>query len=255
MQNLCIEKLSGTFGGSIRNFSLASLSTADFEQVAQALWEHQVLVFKEQSLSAEDHLALGKRFGPLHMHPTSKTNGAVEHPEVLVIRSSGKDKNITEVWHTDVSCDETPPSISILQAVELPPFGGDTMWANQYEALDRLSPALREMITPLRAVHSNFGLEASHPVVRTHPESGREALYVNSGFTKHFEGMTPAESKPLLDYLCAVGSGPDLTMRHRWSVGDVVMWDNRCVMHYAIHDYDDMPREMHRVTVSGERPA
>ena len=128
------------------------------------------------------------------------------------------------------------------------------MWANQYEALDRLSPAMRRMIAPLRAVHSNFGMEATHPVIRTHPETGRQALYVNRGFTKYFEGMTVAESRPLLDFLTEAASALDLTMRHSWSEGDVVMWDNRCVMHYAIHDYDDEPREMHRVTVQGERP-
>jgi len=254
MQPLCVEKLSGTFGGRIRDFDLRDLSDGDFDQVAKALWEHQVLVFKEQSLPIEDHIALGKRFGPLHTHPTAAVTGVKGHPEVLTIRSSGKKKSITEVWHSDVSCEEKPPSVSILQAIDVPPFGGDTIWANQYEALDYLSPAMREMITPLRAIHNNFDLEASHPVVRTHPETGRKALYVNRGFTKSFEGMTPAESQPLLEYLTGVGSSPDITMRHSWSLGDIVMWDNRCVMHYAIHDYDDMPREMQRVTVCGERP-
>jgi len=252
MQNLDVEKLTGSIGGSIRNLDLRDLSDEDFDQIANALWEHQVLVFKNQSLPIEAHIEFGKRFGPLHTHPSA--SGVDGHPEVLLLRNKGKSKTITEVWHSDVSCEEKPPAISILQCIEAPPFGGDTLFASQYQALDLLSPAMREMITPLRAVHSSFGLEATHPVVRAHPETDRPALYVNRGFTKHFEGMTLAESKPLLEYLTDIGSRPDITMRHRWSVGDIVMWDNRCVMHYAVHDYGDMPREMHRVTIAGDRP-
>jgi taurine dioxygenase len=253
MQTFCVENLSGTFGGLVRDFDLRGLSDEDFEQVAKTLWEHQVLVFKEQSLPIIDHLALGRRFGPLHTHPAAA--GVEGHPEILLLRNRGKDKNITEAWHSDVSCEQEPPSVSILQAIDVPSFGGDTMWANQYEALARLSPALREMIRPLRAVHSGFELEASHPVVRTHPETGRKALYINHGFTQSFDGMTREESQPLLDYLVDVATTPDLTMRHSWAAGDIVMWDNRCVMHYAIHDYGDIPREMHRVTVRGDRPS
>lgn len=252
MQNLDVEKISGAIGGLVHNFDLRNLSDEEFEQVAGAFWEHQVLVFKDQSLPIEDHIEFGKKFGPLHTHPSA--NGVQGHPEVLLLRNRGKSKTITEVWHSDVSCEEKPPAISILQCIEAPHYGGDTLFASQYQALESLSPAMRKMITPLRAVHSNFGMEATHPVVRTHPVTGRGALYVNRGFTKHLEGMTVAESKPLLDYLVDVGSNPDLSMRQSWSVGDIVMWDNRCVMHYAVHDYADMPREMHRVTIAGDRP-
>ena len=153
-----------------------------------------------------------------------------------------------------MSCDARPPSVSILRAIELPACGGDTMWASQYTALERLSPALRKTLAPLAAVHKNFDMEAVHPVLRTHPETGKQALYVNAGFTSHFKGMTRAESKPLLDYLVGVGSSLDLTMRHSWRPGDLVLWDNRCVMHFAIHDYGNAERVMHRVTVRGERP-
>jgi taurine dioxygenase len=252
MQTLKIEKLSGSLGGSILDFSLRKLSIADFKQVASALWEHQVLVFKRQSLPIDDHIILGQKFGTLHTHPAAK--GVKGHPEVLWLNNRGKAKNVTEVWHSDVSCEQKPPSISILQAIQIPSFGGDTVWANQYEALERLSPAMRKMLMPLSAVHNAYDLEAVHPVIRTHPETGREALYVNGGFTKRFEGMTAEESKPILDYLVSHASRPDLTMRHAWSEGDIVMWDNRCVMHYAVHDYADSTREMHRVTVQGERP-
>ena len=252
MQKLIVEKLSGSIGGLVQDFSLHNLSDAGFEQVKEAFWVHQVLVFKNQSLAIEDHIELGRRFGPLHTHPSA--NGVDGHPEVLLLRNKGKSNTITEVWHSDVSCEQEPPAISVLQCIEAPSFGGDTLFASQYAALDSLSPTLRELIKPLRAVHANFGMEATHPMVRTHPETGRAALYVNRGFTKYIEGMTPAESRPLLDYLINAGSSPDITMRHSWGVGDIVMWDNRCVMHYAVHDYGDMPREMHRVTIAGDRP-
>jgi taurine dioxygenase len=253
MQKLKTEKLSGSLGARVIDFSLHNLTDEGFARVADALWEHQVLVFKNQHLPIEDHIAFGKRFGALHTHPSSAGVGG--HPEVLWLKNRGKTKTITEVWHSDVSCEQRPPSISILQSIEVPDSGGDTLFANQYEALETLSPAMRSMLGPLRAVHNAFQLEAVHPVVRTHPETGRKGLYVNGGFTKRFEGMTEDESKPLLDFLIGHGSKPDLTMRHSWSTGDILMWDNRCVMHYAIHDYGDAPREMHRVTVAGEVPA
>lgn len=247
-----VRPLTGSVGAEVTGQQLADPDGVTFEKVKQALWEHQVLVFRQQTMTIEQHVNLGRQFGPLHSHP--KFPGVDGHPEVLPIQNFGKDKSITEVWHSDVSCDELPPSISILRAIELPPYGGDTMWANQYAALEKLSPAMRAMLAPLKAVHKNFAVEAVHPVLRTHPETGRQALYVNHGFTSHFEGMTQGESKPLIDYLVGVGSSLDITMRHSWQPGDVVLWDNRCVMHFAIHDYGEARREMQRVTVRGERP-
>ena len=247
-----IMPLTGNIGAEIGGVRLGDLDSATFEEIARALWAHQVLVFRGQDLDSEQHIAFGRRFGELHVHPAF--SGVDGHPEVLLIKNEGKAKTITEVWHSDVSCDERPPSISVLRAIEVPSKGGDTMWASQYAALQSLSEGMRQMLEPLRAVHRKFDLEATHPVLRTHPETGRRALYVNHGFTESFENMTPEESRPLLDYLVGAGSRPELTMRHRWQPGDVVMWDNRCVMHYAVHDYGDAPREMQRVTVRGERP-
>ena len=247
-----IAPLSGHIGAEVKQLQLTNLSNSTFNNIAQALWTHQVLVFRDQDINVQDHITFGQMFGELHTHPAFP--GVDGHAEVLPISNRGKDKTITEVWHSDVSCDTRPPSISILRAIELPAYGGDTMWANQYAALEKLSPAMREMIEPLNAVHKNFDMEAVHPVVRTHPETQQKALYVNRGFTSHFEGMTPEESKPLIDYLVGVGSSLDITMRHSWKPGDIVMWDNRCVMHFAIHDYGDAQRDMQRVTVRGECP-
>ena len=253
-----ISPVTGSIGAQVTGVQLARIDEPTFNKIADGLWANQVLVFREQEMDVEDHIAFGRRWGALHTHPGFP--GVNGHPEVLPISNTGKENTITEVWHSDVSCEEEPPSISILRAIELPPFGGDTMWASQYAALEHLSLGMREMIDPLRAVHrvekrkANFDMEATHPVVRTHPETGRKALYVNHGFTKHFEGMTTEESKPLLDYLVGVGSSMHVTMRHSWRPGDIVMWDNRCVMHFAIHDHGNARREMHRVTVRGQRP-
>jgi taurine dioxygenase len=247
-----VRKLTGSIAAEITGVDLNSLDDAAFHAIRSAILEHGVLVFREQDLTPESHKAFGMRFGPLHTHPAAP--GPEGHPEILLLQNAGKDKTITEVWHSDVTCEKRPPSLSILRALQLPDYGGDTIWANQYLAYDRLSEGLKRVVEGLRAVHAAFGLEATHPVVRTHPESGRKTLFVNAGFTRNFEGMSPAESQPLLRLLIEAATSPDLCYRHQWRAGDVVMWDNRGVMHYAVHDYDRQPRVMHRVTVQGDEP-
>lgn len=250
--DLTVERLTGSTGARIRGVDLNRLDEPTFALIRDTLLEHGVVHLPDQDVTPEAHKAFGERFGPLHTHPAAP--GVEGHPEILLLRNYGKEHSITEVWHSDVTCEERPPAISILAARVLPGFGGDTMWANQYLAYDRLSEGMKRMIAPLRAVHEGFGLEATHPVVRTHPDTGRPALFVNAGFTRRFEDMTVAESRPLLDHLIAVASTPDLVYRHQWSAGDVVMWDNRGVMHFAVHDYVEQERVMHRVTVAGDRP-
>lgn len=249
---LTVERLTGSTGARIRGVDLNALDDDAFATIRLALLEHGVVHLPDQDVTPEAHKAFGERFGELHTHPAAP--GVDGHPEILLLENRGKARTITEVWHSDVTCETKPPAISILAARTLPDSGGDTMWANQYLAYDRLSDAMKAMLGGLRAVHEAFGLEAVHPVVRTHPETGRKALFVNGGFTSHFEGMTKAESRPLLDHLVAFASTPDLTYRHSWSSGDVVLWDNRGVMHFAVHDYEDQLRVMHRVTVAGDQP-
>lgn len=250
--DLTVARMSGTTGARIRGVDLNDLDDATFDMIHEALLAHGVVHLPGQDVAPEAHKAFGERFGPLHTHPAAP--GVDGHPEILLLQNYGKKRTITEVWHSDVTCETCPPAISILAARTLPEAGGDTMWANQYVAYERLSDGMKQMLEGLRAVHSAFDLEAVHPVVRTHPESGRKALFVNGGFTQHFEGMTRAESRPLLDYLVSFASAPDLTYRHTWSPGDVVLWDNRGVMHFAVHDYGDQERVMHRVTVAGDEP-
>lgn len=247
-----IEPLTVNIGAQIHDVDLATADASTFNDIQTSLWQHQVLVFRDQSLTRDSQLTLGRRFGELHVHPALSDRD--EHPEELIIKNRGKSKTVTEVWHSDVSCDDRPPSISILRAVDVPELGGDTLWASQYAAFESLSEGLRNVLRPMNAVHINYQLTATHPVVRKHPETGREALYVNAGFTQYFENMTREESRPLLNYLVAAGSSSDISMRHRWQRNDVVIWDNRCVMHFAVHDYGDAAREMRRVTVRGEVP-
>jgi taurine dioxygenase len=183
-------------------------------------------------------------------------------------------------WHSDFSFLEEPPLGSVLYAREVPSHGGDTLFANMYAAYEALSPGMRKMLDGLNAIHAGkpYGVgglpkdlavsrsigmernnpeadrETAHPVVRVHPATGRKALFVNSIYTTRFEGMTPAESRPLLNFLYAHAIQPEFTCRLRWRAGDLAVWDNRCTMHYAINDYDGQRRLMHRTTIKGERP-
>jgi taurine dioxygenase len=263
--SLDLERLSGPVGAAIRGIDLAGVDDGDFAEIHRAFLDHHVLVFRDQKLTPEQQIAFGARFGPLHVHPI--VPHLPGYPPILPIVNRGKRRTITEVWHSDVSFEERPPMASLLYAIQLPEVGGDTQFANQHLAYERLSPGLQRMLSGLRAVHTGRGLAAVtgkgeswrdhgrlHPVVRTHPETGRKALYVNRGFTVAFEDMTPEESGPLLDTLVDRATTPDLVYRHRWLPGDLVMWDNRSVMHYAVHDHGDVPRRLHRVTVEGDVP-
>lgn len=260
-----VTPLSGSLGAEIQGQDLAHLEAADFHAIRSAFLDHHVLVFRDQQLSPQEQIAFGKRWGELYIHPIIPS--LEDHPEIVPITNSGKKRSLTEVWHSDVSFDPTPPMASGLFAVDLPPFGGDTMFANQHLAYERLSEGMKAILADLRAIHTGAGLGAAvgkgdswrehgqlHPVVRTHPETGRKALYVNPGFTVAFEDMTLAESQPLLGFLHEAGHAPDLCFRHRWRPGDLLLWDNRSVQHYAVHDHGDAPRTLHRITVVGDTP-
>jgi len=265
MTSIDVVPLSGSLGAEVRGVDLASLGAGGFEAVHAAFLEHHVLAFRDQKLTPKQQIAFGRRFGELHVHPI--VPHLPGYPEILAIVNLGKARTITETWHSDVSFERTPPMASGLYAIELPAAGGDTLFANQHEAWERLSDGMKHLLGGLRAIHTGAGLGAvtgkgdawrehaqTHPVVRTHPESGRKALYVNPAFTVAFESMTVAESQPLLRFLYEAGHAPDLCYRHRWLPGDLVLWDNRSVQHYAVHDHGDAPRTLHRVTVIGDEP-
>ena len=258
--------LTPTIGAEIHGVDLSQpLDEATREEIRAAFLQHQVIFFRGQDIDLEQHKAFGRVFGELHIHPASP--GPEGHPEILIIHA---DENSTYVagnaWHSDVSCDPEPPLGSILHMHTVPPTGGDTMFCNQYLAYEALSDAMKAMLDGMRAKFSGTIMARRtghigevpftyHPIVRTHPDTGRKALFLSHPDTvPSFENMTEGESRPLLDYLYAHCPKPDRSYRHQWRQGDVVMWDNRSLMHYAICDYDDQPRYMERTTAIGDRP-
>ncbi len=282
MRNSHIEvtPMAGALGAEIGGIDLGEpMDDALFEGVRAALNEHLVICFRDQKLTPERHKDFGRRFGPLNIHPHYRPLDG--HPEILPILKEPEDAgNIGGGWHTDVSFLERPALDSLLYALDVPTHGGDTMFANQYLAHETLSEGMRDMLAEMSAIHSDAILsrpenkakansdrstelkeeetteevENRHPVIRTHNETGRRCLYVNRHFTKRFDEMTEAESRPLLEFLYEHAVRPEFTCRIRWEKGTLVMWDNRCAQHYALNDYQGQRREMHRVTVEGSRP-
>lgn len=256
-----ITRFGAPLGGVVRGVDLRDLDAAQFASIKTAFAEHLVLAFPDQELSVEDQLAFASRWGELQQHPYY---GSAEHPELMRLENRGKQKNPNEHWHSDMSYESTPPKITMLYALEAPELGGDTAFANQHLALQELSEPLQQQLRTMNAVHSAAGLarlyrqdptdapRAIHPVVRRHEERGDDALYVCRAFTTKFEGWRRQESKGLLDYLFEHSARPDFQARHQWNAGDLVMWDNRSVLHYAVHDHADSPRTINRVQVRGE---
>jgi taurine dioxygenase len=268
-----VRPLAGAVGAEIGGVDLAGgLSDAAERDVRTALAERGVVVFRDQALTPEQHIAVARRFGEININRFfAHADG---YPEIaLVVKEPEQTRNIGGGWHTDHSYDEIPALGSMLYAREVPPAGGDTMFASMYAAYDALSDGLKRTLESLRAVHSSrhvFGVkrpgmegrignpelatqDAVHPVVITHPESGRKALYVNPGFTLRFDGWTDEESRPLLDYLYKHAARPEFTCRLHWQPGSLAFWDNRSTWHYALNDYQGERRLMHRITIEGCR--
>ncbi len=247
-----IEPLAGTIGASVSELDLRDLTDTDATQLRDAWLQHLVLFFPGQQLSASEQRDFAQRFGTLEVHPlTEKLEGT---PEVTVLHSERGGR--ADVWHSDVTFNESPPIAAVLQQISGPESGGDTMWANQYEAFTAMSPAMQDFLRGLSAIHTAWPqghpeMKAERPVVLRHPETGREALAVNRLFTTRIPQLEQEESDALLALLYSWGDRPEFTCRWRWSPGDIVIWDNRCTRHYAIGDYDT-ERVMHRVTVLGQ---
>ncbi len=273
-----VKPIAGGCGAEIFGPDIAGeFDDAVIAEIRAALNEHCVVFFRDQEFDAEQHKSFARRFGEIFVHPNYR--GMQADDEIVMIRREPGDKHIVgEDWHADTTMMEEPPMGAILYAIEVPPYGGDTMFANQYLAYDGLSDGMKQMLSGLRAVHSDrlvAGPVGSrnayratkvraddswretitlHPVVRAHPETGRKLLNVNKSYTVGFEGMTEAESKPLLDYLFEQGNRPEFTCRFRWEKGSVAFWDNRSVKHLAIHDAGPHLRLMRRVQIAGDKP-
>ena len=263
----------GALGAEIVGIDLASpLDAPSVGTLQEALAEHGVIFFRDQQLSPEQHVAFARSFGPINVNRFFKS--VAGHPEIAEVRKEPEQtRNIGGNWHTDHSYDQVPALGSVLLAREVPPHGGDTLFACMAKAYDGLSDGLKRTLEGLRGVHSSrhvfgrpqYGQEmngrignpeaamqdAVHPVVIRHPLSGRKVLFVNPGFTTHFEGWTEPESKGLLETLYAHARRPDYQTRFQWREGSIAFWDNRATWHYAVNDYQGERRLMHRITVEG----
>jgi taurine dioxygenase len=266
-----VRRTTPVIGAEIEGVDLSrALPPGVFDELKQALADNLVIFFRDQSMTAEQQVVFGRMFGDLHLHPAAPH--APGHPEVMIIAADETSVRANgEAWHTDVSCDLEPPMGSILQVHECPPEGGDTVFANMYAAYEALSDRMKAHLDGLTAVHDgeqvyrgtyrNLGVEdkpvyprASHPIVRTHPWTGRKALFVNASFTTRIEGLPLDESDALLRYLYQHLTHPLFQCRFRWTPGAVAFWDNRCTQHHAIWDYWPNRRAGTRVTIKGERP-
>jgi len=279
---LSVVKVAGALGAEVGGVDLSvPPDDATMAVIRAALAEHLVLFFPGQRLTPEQQLALTRRFGPALRVPYVEPMAG--HPEVIAVKKTAAETRISVFggdWHSDFSFLEEPPSLTLLHAVSVPPWGGDTVFASMQAAYELLSEGLRARLDEMAAMHSGhvYGaaspptgiavsrsigisrnnpeadIERAHPVVRRHPASGRKALFVNPIYTTRFADMTEEESRPLLDFLYARATRPELCCRYRWADGALAIWDNRATMHYAVNDYDGFDRLLHRTTVAGERP-
>lgn len=271
---LNVNPISGALGAEILNVDLSQPLTDDLKgSIRKALLDHQVIFFRNQSLDPKSYLNFTSHFGKPVEYPFVR--GIEGFPEVInVLKREHEVTNFGGIWHSDTSYFAEPPMGSVLLALEVPPYGGDTLFANQYLAYEALSPGLKEALSSMRSIstsskadasktredrikdsgHKSEVLEALHPVVRTHPETGRKSLYINIAHTSRFEGWTEDESAPLLQYLFQHQVKPEFTCRFKWEVGSIAFWDNRCALHNPINDYHGHRRSMWRITLAGDVP-
>lgn len=274
---LVVRRVAGALGAEISGVDLSrDLATDTIAALRQALLDHLVIFLRDQPIEPARFLAFARAFGDPVEYPFVK--GLDAFPQIIeVAKLEGETTNFGGIWHSDTVYLDEPPMGSMLLAREIPPQGGDTLFANQYLAYEALSPTFRGLLDGLTAIHSSAKADVSktredrirsggtaeagkdylscHPAVRTHPETGRKALFVNVAHTVRFDGMTEAESKPILDYLFQHQIRPEFTCRFTWSPGAIAFWDNRCAQHNPVNDYHGYRRIMHRITLAGDRPA
>jgi taurine dioxygenase len=277
VSHLTVQKVTPKIGAIIGGIQIGgALSEDDYRAINEALVEHHVIFFRDQQVTPAQHRDFAAHFGALHLHPIYPNHA--EAPEIIVLDTDLVDLQDNAIWHTDVTFSETPPMGGVLVARILPPDGGDTLWASTIAAYESLSPALQEFLLKLTATHDisrsfpgeRFAMTAearakldtakrnnppvSHPVVRTHPVSGRRGLFVHDGFTTHINELSAGESRVLLDYLYQQTVKPEFVVRWKWREGDVAFWDNRLTQHYATDDYRPARRVMNRATIVGDKP-
>ncbi len=267
-----VTPLTPTIGAEIQGVDLSRpLEQQQFEEVKEAFLKHQVIFFRDQEITVDEHKAFGRLFGELLIHPAAP--GPEEHPEIFVLHTDENSKFAEgNAWHSDMSCQEEPPLGSILHLHQVPSSGGDTLFASMYAAYEALSEPMKVFLSGLTAIHDSERVyrgryaqqgvddtgkiypSAEHPVIRTHPESGRKALFVNSAFTSRIKGLKRPESRSLLRFLYEHIASPDFHCRFKWAPNSIAFWDNRCAQHFATWDYYPEVRHGLRVTVRGDRP-
>jgi len=281
-RHLDVQKISGAGGAEIRGVDLSKdLSQEVLAEIRAALLDNVVIVFRDQDLTPDRQLAFALRWGDIHLHPFMQ--GMPDYPEILAIIKRPTDKkNFGGSWHTDQMFSPSPAMGTMLYAKQVPSAGGDTMFTNQYLAYESLSDGMKALAGKLRTVcvgdnfkqsdgrsrkdryadtmadmkvkdPGNVQTTSVHPLVRTHPETGRKALYIG-GHVQHFDGMTDEESQPLIDFFMKHSARPEFTVRVRWQNGTLTFWDNRCTQHFAVNDYPAETRIMHRITICGDQP-
>lgn len=280
-QTIDVRPLNTAIGAEIAGVDLSRpLDNRQSDEIHRAFNEYLVIFFRDQHLTPEQHKGFARRFGELNVHPHVKALDG--HPEVIeVVKDVQDTRNFGGLWHIDLTFLERPSLGSMLYAREVPDYGGDTLWGNMYLAYETLSEGMRALLDPLVGIHSGIAVygpkeitgrdrekkmsmrlaqteeaddEVEHPLVRTHPETGRKSLFAGGSYLRRFKGMTEAESAPIVDFLRDHQRREEFTCRWRWQANDLAFWDNRCTTHYALNDYDGKRRLMHRVTVEGDRP-
>jgi taurine dioxygenase len=281
-----VKPIAGALGAEIGGVDLARLDDETFKEIEAAWLEHLVVFFRRQSITPEQQIAFAKRFGDIHYHPFMK--GMEEHPDILeIIKEEGDTKAFGEVWHTDQMFNPKPAKATMLYAKETPDAGGDTMFANMYLAYATLSEPMKALLEGVKTWNvgdrkklsqtkeiaapregryagnqkmaaklrdpGDLVTEAAHPLVRTHPETGRKTIYI-SNHTQTLDGFKDAEARPIIDFLRTHAVEPEFTCRFRWEVGSMAIWDNRCTQHRALNDYPGKRRRMHRITIAGDVP-
>ncbi len=268
-----VTRIAGALGAEISGVDLSKLSKSDAAEVRRIFLEHLVIFFRDQPLTPGQYMAFAQTFGEPIEYPMVK--GLAGYPKIIEVKKLEHERAaFGAIWHTDTAYLERPPMGSMLLALEIPPVGGDTLFANMYLAYEALSEGMKKLLGALKGVNASTKADASktredrvktdgaakadyvseHPVVRTHPETGRKALYVNRGHTVKFAGMTEEESAPLLEFLFQHQVRPEFTCRFAWQPGSIAFWDNRCAQHNPVNDYHGYRRVMHRITLAGDTP-
>jgi len=276
-RKITVAPLAGALGAEVRGVDLLRADEETWDEIRAAFLDRLVLSFPDQRLGPRALVQVSENFGRVGFYPFAE--GLPEDPHVFaIVKEPHETKNFGEGWHSDTTYTEVPPKATVLYSVEVPPFGGDTLFSNMHLAYETLSDGMKLMLDGLRAVNSaaarkgggraagnsyqsvklvgqdKMNLEATHPIVRTHPETGRKALYVNALHTTRIDGWTEAESRPLLEFLYRHQQRPEFTCRLRWTTGTFTIWDNCAAQHLAVNDYHGYRREMHRLSVEGTRP-